>query len=355
MLAPFKTQITTSVVSESRLPAVNFDTLKFGSVFSDHMFVADYKDGQWESLQIMPYGQMTFGPSLSALNYGQTIFEGMKAYRNQRGEVAIFRPQDHLARLNRSAERLCMAPVPQDIFMSGLLQLVNLDQQWIPKGGSLYIRPLYFATEEILGVHESVSYRLVIFSSPVKLYYAENLRVWVSTNYTRAAEGGVGYVKTAGNYARAMAEGRIARQNGYNVVLWLDAINRKFVEEFSTMNAFFVIDGVVVTPPLTGTILEGVTRDSVIRLLKDEGYNVTEREISIEEVVETAQAGRLTEAFGTGTAAIAAPIERLRVGDTEVVLSSPDNWDILLTIRKKLNDIRSGAAPDTYHWMVPVQ
>ncbi len=338
--------------SSSRLPQVDFANLGFGSVFADHMFVADCLEGQWYDLRIVPFGELSMSPGLSALHYGQTIFEGMKAYRTPEGEITIFRLSDHLRRLNRSAERLCMQAIPPQVFEEGLKQLVRLDADWVPHNGSLYIRPIYFASDDQLGVHASKSYRLIIFSSPVTTYYSTNLLVQVETNHVRATDGGIGYVKTAGNYARSLSASQRARAEGFNVVLWLDSINRQFIEEYSTMNAFFVIDDVAVTPPTSGTILEGITRDSMIRLLSDNGYKVTQREIAIDEVMEAGRTGRLTEAFGTGTAAVAAPVERIHYQGEDIFLSTDHSkWPVLSFLRKRLDDIRTRQVADPYGWV----
>ena len=336
----------------SRLPQVDFANLGFGSTFADHMFVADCLDGQWHDLRIIPFGELSMNPGLSALHYGQTIFEGMKAYRSPSGETTLFRSADHLLRLNRSAERLCMQPIPGEVFHEGLRQLVRLDADWVPDNGSLYIRPIYFGNDDQLGVHASKSYRLIIFSSPVTAYYSTNLLVKVETNHVRATDGGIGYVKTAGNYARSLSASQQARAEGFNVVLWLDSVNRQFIEEYSTMNAFFVIDDVVVTPPTSGTILEGITRDSMIRLLADNGYKITQREIAIDEVMQSGQTGRLTEAFGTGTAAVAAPVERIVYQNRDIRLSTDHSkWPVLSFLRKRLDDIRTRQKDDPYGWV----
>jgi branched-chain amino acid aminotransferase len=356
MLTPVNTleQIAIQPVSHSRIEQVNFDELTFGTVFSDHMFVVDWDRGVWKQPRIIPYGMMSLSPSFSALHYGQTIFEGMKAFRAEDNSINLFRPYDHLNRLNRSAQRLSMPDVPADLFIQGLRELVTLDKDWIPEGGSLYIRPIYFATDEVLGVHDSETYRLVIFTSPVKQYYSKPLRVKVVNNHVRATEGGIGYVKTAANYARSLYSSKKAKEEGFNVVLWLDAVNRKYIEEYSTMNAFFVIDGITVTPIPSGTILEGITRDTVIRLLNDASYLVTERDISILEVFEAGKNGRLQEAFGTGTAAVAAPVEMMEFNGKEIQLAPHENWKIMNYVKNKLDAIRTGKEADIYEWLMKV-
>jgi len=339
---------------KSRLSSVDFANLAFGAEFSDHMFVIDWDRGEWKAPRIIPYGDMSFSPAFSALHYGQTIFEGMKAFKSNDGGINIFRPYDHHERLNRSGERFCMPPVPKEIFVEGLRQLVSIDKDWVPEGGSLYLRPIFFATDELLGVHDSLTYRLIIFGSPVNAYYSAPLRVKVESNYIRASEGGVGYVKTAGNYARSLLSSREAKKEGFNVVLWLDSLNRKYVEEYSTMNAFFVIDDVVVTPIPSGTILEGITRDSIITILKDNNIPLAQREVSILEIMEAGEQGRLQEAFGTGTAAVAAPVELIDYNGSQVKLTDSSNWKVLNFVRNQLAGIRSGEVEDKYGWLMKI-
>lgn len=338
----------------SRINSVDFAKVAFGTVFSDHMFMVDWDRGEWKNPIITPYGDISFGPAISAIHYGQTIFEGMKAFRANDGSVNIFRPTDHGKRLNRSGERFCMAPVPLDIFVEGLRQLVSIDKDWVPQGGALYIRPIYFATDEVLGVHASETYRLIIIACPVNFYYSTPLRVKVETDYIRATEGGVGYVKTAGNYARSLKASRDAKNNGYNVVLWLDGFTRKYIEEYSTMNAFFVIDNIVVTPAQSETILDGITRDSVITLLRDNGFTVAERDISIHEVMECGKNGRLQEAFGTGTAAVTVPVEMMEYKGAQIQLTPHENWKVMNFVKNELAAIRSGEKPDKYNWLMKV-
>lgn len=344
-------EISVRRTEQSRLETVDFQNLTFGKTFSDHMFIADCVNGQWLDQRIEPYGDITISPALSALHYGQTIFEGMKAYRAADGGAILFRLKDHLARLNRSAARLCMTEIPENVFMPAIRELVGVDRGWIPEGGELYLRPLYFATGAQLGVVPSQSYRLLIFTSPVSHYYSGKLKVWVESEQTRAAAGGIGSVKTAGNYARSMQAGRNAAEKGFSVPLWLDAKEGKYIEEYSTMNAFFVIDGKIVTPRAGGTILEGITRDSMLTLLRDAGYDVEERPVAISEVMEAGKAGKLEEAFGAGTAAVAAPVERIHYKGEEIQLSEPENWKVLPWIRSQLSGIRSGKIEDTRGWV----
>jgi branched-chain amino acid aminotransferase len=342
--------------AQSRLAATDFSNLPFGGVFADHMLVADLKDGKWSTPVIQAYKPLEVSPALSALHYGQSIFEGMKAFNSIGNHIQLFRPLDHLARLNRSAERLCMPAIPNNIFMEGLCELIKLDKDWCPPGKdiSLYIRPIYFATDDFIGMRPSYNYRLIIFTCPTMPFYSAPLKVLVNTSHVRAAEGGVGYVKMAGNYALAMQASQQAKMQGYSVVLWLDARERKYVEEYSTMNAFFVIDGRVVTPKLTDTFLEGITRDSIITLLKDEGIVVEERSIGIDELIAAAKNKTLTEAFGTGTAAVLAPVESIDYQDQHITFEPFDRWQIAPKVLQKLTAIRTGLAPDKHNWLTTV-
>ena len=302
--------IHTQPTTQSRLATQDFDNLEFGKAFSDHMFVVDYRDGEWHDAQILPYGDLTVSPANSALHYGQAIFEGMKAYHQADGGVALFRPLDNWARLNASAERMCMPTVPEELFMQGLRELLKRDAGWVPTGAgsSLYIRPFMFATDGFIGVRPSEEYRFVIFTCPVGLYYNKPLRVRFEQKYVRSAEGGAGFAKNAGNYGAAMYPTKLAQQEGYNQLIWTDASEHRYVEESGTMNAIFVIDGRVVTPALSTSILDGVTRRSVLALAHDMGLPVEERKVSSREIMEALAAGKLEEAFGAGTAATIAPI-----------------------------------------------
>ncbi len=355
MITTEKKRIAIERTSHSRLPQTDFGHLAFGSTFSDHVLIADYSKGKWGEARIVPYGNLELSPGTSALHYGQSIFEGMKAFRDVNDAINLFRAEDHRNRMNKSARRLCMPEVPAEIFIDGMHEFLRLEAPWVPAGeeGSLYLRPLLFATDSFLGIRPSENYRFIIMACPVSAYYPEPLRVWVTNSYVRAVDGGVGYVKAAGNYAPSMIANKYARENGYNVVLWLDAINRKYVEEYSTMNAFFVIDEFVVTPKLTGTILEGITRDSLLTLFEDMGVPTFEREISINEIFEMHDKGKLREAFGTGTAAVVAPVQTITYEDRTLELN-PDGFKLMPAAKKKLADIRRGLEPDVYGWLTQI-
>jgi branched-chain amino acid aminotransferase len=348
--------IVINKVAKSRLPELDLNNLAFGKHFTDHMFVAEYDNGQWLEASIMPYDKMSFSPAASMMHYGQAIFEGLKAYRGDKGEVLAFRPYDNFKRMNVSAERMAMPLIPEDIFMEGLTHLLKLDKSWIPSGqhSSLYIRPFYIGTDEYIGVKPSESYKFIIITSPVGQYYTEPLKVLVETNYIRAVEGGVGYVKNAGNYGRSLYPTRLAQQKGYHQVIWTDARNHRFVEESGTMNLMFVIDNTLVTPPTGDTILAGITRDSVLTIARDWGMKVEERRINMDEIVEAHSKGILQEAFGTGTAATIAHISLIGFEGVDYTLPPVESRVFSHKIAKALDDIRKGRAADIHNWMLRI-
>lgn len=345
--------LTIQRTEHSRLPDVDMDNIPFGRVFSDHMFLVEYKDGAWGTPEIRPYGKLGLAPSISALNYGQAIFEGMKAHRNPMGTPVLFRPRENWKRINRSAERLCMPQLPEDIFMEGLQTLIALDSNWIPpvSKGALYLRPLMFATDEFIGVRPSESYLFAIFTCPVGAYYTEPVSLLATKDFVRAGVGGTGSAKAAGNYAGAMLPDKIAKSQGYHNVLWLDGREHRYIEECGTMNVFFVIDDTVVTSPLTGTILPGITRDSVIRLLKDNGYKLEVRPVSIQEIEAAYEQGVLREAFGAGTAATIAQIAKIGYAGRDMVLPAIESRKISNWLGETLYNIRIGTAEDQYGWV----
>ncbi len=343
-------------IKRSRLAEIDFNHLPFGKYFSDHMLEADYTDGEWKLVSIKPYQPISFEPSMMALHYGQAIFEGIKAYRNKNGEAFIYRPYENLKRFNISAERMEMPAVPEDIFIEGMRQLIAIDKEWIPakEEYSLYIRPFMFATDASLGVKTSDTYKFMILLSPTGPYYANPMKIYVEEKYTRAAPGGVGYAKNAGNYGGALKATAEARALGYDQVLWTDAFEHKWLQEVGTMNVFFVFGNKVVTPSLEeGTILEGVTRDSVIQVLREQGLSVEERKINIDEVVEGHRSGKLTEIFGSGTAATISSIKELRYKDYIMHLDV-SAYQIAPSAKKILTEIREGKRPDIHSWLVKV-
>ncbi len=346
----------TTRIEGSRLPQIDFDNLPFGSTFADHMFVCDYRDGKWCDPRILPYQSLSLSPATSALHYGQSIFEGLKAFRQNSGRSVVFRPEDNHKRMNKSAERLCMPAIGKEFFMDGLMELLRIDEAWIPKpqGFSLYVRPFMFATDEYVGIRPSENYRFVIFCCPVGRYYQSAIHVKVSDDYVRAFPRGTGYAKVAGNYAAGMMPLKMARQQGFDQLVWLDGREMKYVEESGTMNLFFQIDQTLVTPIADGTILEGITRDSVIRMAKDAGYKVEVRKISIEEVFEAYNHGRLLDMFGTGTAATVAPISSVTYKGFRMELRPTQEREISQYLGKQLEQIRTGEIADPYGWNVPV-
>jgi branched-chain amino acid aminotransferase len=350
----FPIQVT--LTEHSRLEETDFSDIPFGKKFSDHMLVADYRNGAWEDIRIMPYAPVPTSLAISGLHYGQSIFEGLKAYRNQADKAVLFRPLDNFHRLNRSAQRLCMPEIPETLFMEGLKELIRVEKNWIPTlpGSALYIRPIYFATDEFLGVRASDSYRFAILLCPVGPYYTEPVNIMVMKKYVRAFEGGTGSAKAAGNYAASMLATREANQAGFHNVLWMDGKSRTLVEESGAMNVFFLIGDTVVTPRLRGSILEGVTRDSVLKLCREKGIETVENDVSIDDLEKAFQEGKLMDAFGTGTAATIAPIAKLQHEDRTLTLPPVSERKISNWLLQELNDIRIGKSEDRFGWVVPV-
>jgi branched-chain amino acid aminotransferase len=346
--------IAVTKAERSKLGDINMENLPFGKYFTDHMLEADYEGGEWKNVEIKPYQPLLLSPSLAALHYGQAIFEGVKAYKNSKGAPYIFRPRENHVRFNISAERMQMPAVPEEIFVEGMRQVVQLDNAWIPekKDHSLYIRPLMFASDEMIGVRPSETYKFLILLSPTGPYYAAPMRLYVEEKYVRAAPGGIGFVKAAGNYGASMYATARAKSKGYDQVLWTDAAEHRWVQEAGTMNVVFIIGSKAITPDLKeGTILAGVTRDSVLTVLQELGLTVEERPISIDEVTEAYKAGQLHEAFGTGTAATIAPIRELCYRDT-VMRFDTEGWKTAPAVKRMLDDIREGRQEDKWGWMV---
>lgn len=341
-------------IERSKLNDINLENIPFGKYMTDYMLEVDYENGKWQTPEIKPYQPLIMQPSLAAIHYGQSIFEGVKAYKNPQGEPYIFRPQDNFRRFNKSAERMQMPTVPEEIFMEGMRQLIRLDENWIPakEDHSLYIRPFMFSTDETLGVKPSDSYKFMIILSPTGPYYATPMRIYVEEQYVRAVPGGIGFAKAAGNYGGSMFPTAQAKLKGYDQVLWTDAYEHKYVQECGTMNVIFVIGNTAITPDLaSGTILDGITRDSVIVLLKEMGLTVEERALNIDEVIDAHKAGTLKEVFGTGTAATISLIKELCYKDY-VMEFNVDGWTVAPKVKKILNDIRYGKTVDTHDWMM---
>lgn len=344
--------IKTTKTAHSRLAETDQTDLPFGKYFTDHMFVADYIDGQWTNLEIVPYGPIPMSPAISALHYGQTIFEGMKAYKQADGSVSVFRADKNWARLNKSAERMSMPALPEEVFMQGLAALIDADRGWVPdiENYSLYIRPTMFASDPFLGVRPSLTYKFVILMSPSAPYYSKPLKVKIETKYTRSADGGVGAAKTGGNYSAAMLPTTKALEEGFDQLIWTDAKEHRYVEESGAANLMFVVDGKILTPEVRETILDGITRDTIIQLAKSMGYEVEERRVEIKEVLEYAESGRLTEAFAVGTAATVTQIYEMNYEGKAYLLTDPATRTISTGIAKKLNEIRNGVIADEFGW-----
>lgn len=342
--------------NKSRVTDYDVNDVPFGKCFSDHMFIAEYADGKWQKASISPYQDMPMSYAMSALHYGQAIFEGMKAYKSTTGEVSIFRPLENFKRINKSAIRMAMPEIPEEIFMGGLIELLKLDSAWIPTSdtGSLYIRPFLIATDEAIGVKASDTYKFVIITCPAGKYYTEPIKVLIETNYIRAVEGGIGFVKAAGNYGRSMYPTRLAQQKGYQQLIWTDGKTHSFVEESGTMNLMFVIGDTLVTPGLSDTILAGITRNSVLALAREWGMKVEERKVSVLEIIEAHEKGLLKEAFGVGTAATIAQIIGIGHIDNYYPLPPVEERQFSPKIDETLRNIRKGKAEDKFNWMFKI-
>lgn len=331
--------------------------LVFGTQFTDHMFVMDYSvEKGWHNPEIKPYSPIEVDPAMMVFHYGQAIFEGMKAYRNENNEIVSFRPRQNFKRLNDSAERLCIAQIDEKFVLEALKKLISIDKDWVPssEGTSLYIRPFIIATDPFLGVRPSNTYKFMIILSPVGPYYAAGfnpVKIYVEDEYVRAVKGGVGDRKAAGNYAASLYAAKKAKEKGYAQVLWLDAVEHKYVEEVGAMNIFFKIDGKLITSPLSGSILPGITRASVIELASDMGYEVEEKRITIDEVFEASEKGILEECFGTGTAAVISPVGELKWMDKEVIVNNNQTGEVTQKLYDKLTGIQLGKIEDAFEWV----
>ena len=335
--------------------------LVFGTIFTDHMFVMDYEEGKgWLDPRVIPYQPLMLDPSAMVFHYGQEMFEGLKAYKAKDGRTLLFRPDKNVERANRSNQRLCMPEIPEDMFLEGLKTLVKIDGEWIPtkEGTSLYIRPFMIATDPFLGVRPSHTYKFIIILSPVGAYYASGLdpiKIWIEDDYVRAVKGGIGEAKTGGNYVASLAAQVKAHDEGYSQVLWLDGVHRKYIEEVGAMNIFFKINGVVVTPELNGSILPGVTRNSVIALCSQWGVPVEERKISVEEVVKAAATGAMEECFGTGTAAVVSPVGELRYENDRMEIGGGKIGALTQKIYDTITGIQLGEIEGPQGWSVEVK
>jgi branched-chain amino acid aminotransferase len=339
----------------SRISEIDFNDLPFGREVTDHMFIAEYKNGEWTDLRVVPYSTLQISPASPAIHYGQSIFEGLKAYSDGKSDAAlVFRPLDNLKRLNISGERMGMPAVPEDVYLDGMRALINVDRNWIPKqeGSSLYIRPFLFSNDEYIGIRASLNWLFMIIASPVGKYYSAPVRVKIETKFTRAVAGGTGYAKAGGNYGGAIYPTKLALEQGYQQLIWTDGVEHKYIEESGTMNVMFVIDDVLVTPALSDSILAGITRDSVLKLARQKGMKVEERKISVEELVDRLSEGRVNDAFGVGTAVTIAPIELIGYDGKDYVLPPVGIRQFSNNILKELEGIRRGQAPDPFNWVV---
>ncbi|MDB0062474.1 branched-chain amino acid aminotransferase [Crocinitomicaceae bacterium] len=351
-------EIKINKTSSTRINDVDWDNLPFGKVFSDHMLVMEYSDGQWHTPEISEFKNLSMHPASSVLHYGQTIFEGMKANRSVDGDVLVFRPEMNARRFAESCGRMCMPVVPEELFIECIRRVIEIDNQWIPQreGYSLYIRPFILATDEYIGIKPSDTYKFIIFTCPVGAYYSEPVNVKIEDHYTRAAEGGVGRAKTAGNYAASLYPSKLAQKAGFHQLLWTDGKEHKYIEEAGTMNVCFIINDVLITPSEeSDTILRGVTKRSVVELAQSWGIQVEERKVSVEEVVNAARSGTLQDAFGAGTAATIVHIAKLGYGEEIYELPSIESRTISNRIKEELNDIKSGKKPDEMNWCLRIK
>lgn len=339
----------------------DYNNLGFGKYFTDHMFIMDYEEGKgWYDPRIVPYQPLKCDPSTMVFHYGQAIFEGMKAYKTDEDKICLFRPEKNMERINTSNERMCIPPVDEEFLLEALIELIKVEKDWIPteEGTSLYIRPFIIATDPFIGVRPSQTYKYIVILSPVGSYYKKGInpvKIYVEDKYVRAVRGGVGYAKTPGNYAASLKAQMEAKEKGYDQVLWLDGIERKYIEEVGTMNVFFVIGDEIITPPLEGSILPGITRDSAITALKHLGYKVSQRKISIHQVYEENKKGNLKEAFGTGTAAVISPIGELNWDNNITTINEGKIGKISKELYDFITGIQKGKIKDEFGWIKEVK
>ena len=339
-------------IAHSKLNEVDFKHLEFGKYVADHMLVCDFANGEWRSPQVVPFANLSLSPTTLALHYGQTVFEGMKAFKMKDGRINIFRLDKHYDRFLKSLDRMCMAPVPKDIFTEGLIRLVEVDKGWVPEqsGSALYIRPFMYASEAKFGVKISDEYRFIIFTGPVPSLFANPIKVKVENTYIRAAKGGTGFAKCGGNYGGAFYPTQLAKQQGYDQVLWTGGKDNQFIEESGMMNAMFVINDTLVTPPLSDSILDGVTRDSLLTLASDMGYTISERPVSIAELEKAFKEKTISAAFGAGTAAVVAPIAVISINGVDYSLPAYNEKSLHNKLKEQLELIRTGKIADTHEW-----
>ncbi|GAA0749116.1 branched-chain amino acid aminotransferase [Gaetbulibacter jejuensis] len=342
-------------IEKSKVDTIDFNNIPLGTSFTDHMFICDYKDGEWQNPRIEPLALIPTHPAAMALHYGQAIFEGMKANVDADGTPMLFRADKNAARLNFSADRMGMPNVPEELFVEGLKQLVAMDKAWIPpqEGSALYLRPFMYADEAFIGMRAATSYKFIIMASPAGPFFSKRIKLWAEKKFVRAVDGGTGEAKAAGNYAAAIRPTELAKAKGYDQVLWLDAVEHEYIQEVGTMNIFFKIDGKFITPRRDGAILDGITRMSVIDILKDKGFEVIERPITLTEIREASEKGLLEEAFGTGTAVGIAYIQSIGTENGDIHVS--DESPVGLEVNDTLNAIKTGKIEDKFNWMIKVE
>lgn len=341
--------------SKSRLKTTDFSTLPFGTVFSDHMLVCNHKDGQWQDVEILPYGPLPINPGMQVFHYGQSVFEGMKAFKNTNNELLLFRKYENFKRLNRSAVRLSIPEIPEDIFIKGLDELLSLDSEWCKAedGYSLYIRPFIFASAECVKASSSNEFKFIIITCPTKRYYDHSINVVIEENFSRAPKGGVGFAKAAGNYAASFYPTKQANKKGFQQLIWTDSIEHKYIEESGTMNIWFRIGDKLITPELSDSILGGITRDSIVILAEDSGIKVEQRKVSVSEILDAYKSGELKEVFGTGTAVTVAPIDSITYRRNRMNIKTFKNSFTGL-LKQKLQAIQKGIIEDVYGWTAKV-
>ncbi|MGB0404089.1 MAG: branched-chain amino acid aminotransferase [Salibacteraceae bacterium] len=355
MISEAKT-IKITKTQQSKLHGLSEDDLKFGRTFTDHMLICDYVDGEWQTPEITPYQNISMDPATSFIHYGQSIFEGLKAHKASDGKVYLFRPLANFKRLNESADRMCMAQLPEWVYTEGINAIINLDKNWIPSGdeSALYIRPFMFGTESFLGVKASASYRFMVILSPVGAYYNKPVKVKIETNFARAMAGGVGAAKTSGNYAASIYPAKKGMEEGYDQLIWTDAKNHEKIEESGTMNVMFVLGGKLITPKLSTSILSGITRNTILTIARDWGMVVEERDIFVSEIVEGIKNGTLTEAFGVGTAATIAHMETIGYEGIDYNLPEVSSREFSNKMGKYLNDLKRARVEDKFGWLQEV-
>ncbi|MCG8802092.1 branched-chain amino acid aminotransferase [Tenacibaculum finnmarkense] len=348
-----KSNIRVELVEKSKIDTVDFNNLTFGSIFSDHMFVCDYIDGKWSNPTVQPYAEISLNPSSKIFHYGQSIFEGMKAYKDADNNTLLFRPLDNCKRLNKSAERLVIPQVPEELFMAGLEKLLEIDDQWIPTkdGSSLYIRPFIFASGEGFHASPADAYKLIICTAPSGAYFAGDIKVLIEEKYARAANGGVGFAKAGGNYAAQFYPTKLATDRGYQQVIWTDDNTHEYIEEAGAMNIFIRINDTLITSPTSDRILDGITRKSILQIAEDQKISVEVRQITVNEVVEAAKNGSLKEMFGAGTAAVISPINGFGYKNEDYNLPKIENG-YATRLKKYITDIQTNKAEDPYGWSV---